>query len=90
MGLGFYMLHNTFQVQVTEVAPGARASAVALHAFSFFCGQALGVAIVGAALQGVGQFTALAGCAVAILLLGIVTAQLLARPAPPASSLPER
>ena len=90
MGLGFYMLHNTFQVQVTEVAPGARASAVALHAFSFFCGQALGVAVVGAALQGVGQFTALAGCAVAILLLGIVTAQLLARPAPPASGLPER
>ncbi len=37
MGLGFYMLHNTFQVQVTEVAPTARASAVALHAFSFFC-----------------------------------------------------
>ena len=31
-----------FQTQVTEVAPQARASAVALHAFSFFCGQALG------------------------------------------------
>ena len=45
MGLGFYMLHNTFQAQVTEVAPGARASAVALHAFSFFCGQALGVVL---------------------------------------------
>ena len=42
LGLGFYMLHNTFQVQVTEVAPTARASAVSLHAFSFFCGQALG------------------------------------------------
>ncbi|GJE18295.1 MFS transporter [Methylobacterium marchantiae] len=77
MGLGFYMLHNTFQVQVTEVAPGARASAVSLHAFSFFCGQALGVAILGAALQGLGQFTALALCAVAILALGIVTARLL-------------
>lgn len=23
LGLGFYMLHNTFQVQVTEVAPEA-------------------------------------------------------------------
>ena len=42
MGLGFYMLHNSFQTQVTEVAPRARASAVALHAFSFFSGQALG------------------------------------------------
>ena len=47
MGLGFYMLHNTFQAQVTEVAPKARASAVALHAFSFFCGQALGVVLMG-------------------------------------------
>ena len=78
MGLGFYMLHNTFQVQVTEVAPTARASAVALHAFSFFCGQALGVAILGGALQGLGQLTALSLCAVVIAGLGIVTARRLA------------
>lgn len=80
MGLGFYMLHNTFQVQVTEVAPGARASAVALHAFSFFCGQALGVAILGAALQGIGQFAALSACAVVILAVGIMTARSLSQP----------
>ncbi|WP_245259367.1 MFS transporter [Methylobacterium sp. 77] len=79
LGLGFYMLHNTFQVQVTEVAPTARASAVSLHAFSFFCGQALSVAILGAALQGLGQFTALAICAAVILVLGSVTARLLWR-----------
>lgn len=79
LGLGFYMLHNTFQVQVTEVAPAARASAVSLHAFSFFCGQALGVAILGLALQGLGQFAALALCAAATLCLGIVSARLLMR-----------
>ncbi|KQP06996.1 MFS transporter [Methylobacterium sp. Leaf93] len=79
LGLGFYMLHNTFQVQVTEVAPTARASAVSLHAFSFFCGQALGVAILGAALQGLGQFTALALCALVILGLGSLTGKLLSR-----------
>ncbi|MCC0804646.1 MFS transporter [Methylobacterium sp. W2] len=79
LGLGFYMLHNTFQVQVTEVAPTARASAVSLHAFSFFCGQALGVAILGAALQGLGQFTALAVCALVILVLGSLTGKLLSR-----------
>ncbi|CAA2102350.1 Multidrug export protein EmrB [Methylobacterium bullatum] len=79
MGLGFYMLHNTFQVQVTEVAPTARASAVSLHAFSFFCGQALGVAILGAALQGLGQFTALALCALVILGVGSLTGKLLSR-----------
>ncbi|CAA2136481.1 MFS transporter [Methylobacterium bullatum] len=79
LGLGFYMLHNTFQVQVTEVAPAARASAVSLHAFSFFCGQALGVAILGAALQGLGQFTALALCALVILGVGTLTGKLLSR-----------
>lgn len=78
LGLGFYMLHNTFQVQVTEVAPTARASAVALHAFSFFCGQALGVAILGGALRGLGQLTALSLCAVVIAGLGLVTARRLA------------
>ena len=79
MGLGFYMLHNTFQTQVTEVAPRARASAVALHAFSFFCGQALGVAVLGGALQLLGQFGALAACALVILTLGLVVGRLLAR-----------
>ena len=82
MGLGFYMLHNTFQTQVTEVAPTARASAVALHAFSFFCGQALGVAILGQALLNLGQFGALAACALTILALGIATAIALRRPPP--------
>lgn len=83
MGLGFYMLHNTYQTQVTEVAPKARASAVALHAFSFFCGQALGVAVIGQALLGFGQLGALLGCAVTILALGIGTAiALRQKPAP--------
>ena len=82
MGLGFYMLHNTFQTQVTEVAPKARASAVALHAFSFFCGQALGVAILGQALPSLGQFGALMACALTILALGIATAIALRRPPP--------
>lgn len=79
LGLGFYMLHNTFQVQVTEVAPEARASAVALHAFSFFCGQALGVAVMGLGLEALGQLPALALCAAAILVLGFATARRLAR-----------
>ncbi|MDP4004202.1 MFS transporter [Methylobacterium sp. NEAU K] len=88
MGLGFYMLHNTYQTQVTEVAPAARASAVALHAFSFFCGQALGVAVLGQALLRLGQFGALAACAVTILGLGIATAVALRRP-PEAVGFPD-
>lgn len=84
MGLGFYMLHNTYQVQVTEVVPEARASAVALHAFSYFCGQALGVAILGAALQGFGQFWAVTACALTIFGVGLASAVLLGPPAIPA------
>ncbi|RVU17734.1 MFS transporter [Methylobacterium oryzihabitans] len=81
LGLGFYMLHNTFQTQVTEVAPQARASAVALHACSFFCGQAIGVAVLGFGLATLGQFGALAACAVLIAVLGFITARRLAPPA---------
>jgi predicted MFS family arabinose efflux permease len=84
LGLGFYMLHNTYQTQVTEVAPEARASAVALHAFSFFCGQALGVAALSLSLDALGQFGALALSALVILLVGLVTAWRLARPIRPA------
>ncbi|MBZ6076944.1 MFS transporter [Microvirga puerhi] len=75
MGLGFYMLHNTFQAQVTEVAPSARASAVALHAFSFFVGQALGVVFMGFGLRHIG-LTASTGIAAAIILGVGVTASI--------------
>jgi MFS family permease len=47
LGLGFYMIHSAIQTRVTEVAPQARGSAVALHAFSFFLGQSLGPVVLG-------------------------------------------
>lgn len=52
---------------------------MALHAFSFFCGQALGVAVMGLGLDALGQLPALSLCAVAILVLGLATARRLAR-----------
>ena len=79
MGLGFYMLHNTFQAQVTEVAPKARASAVALHAFSFFCGQALGVVFMGIGLRNVGLTASTAIAAMVILAVGLIAASVLSR-----------
>lgn len=81
MGLGFYMLHNTFQAQVTEVAPGARASAVALHAFSFFCGQALGVVLMGFGLRNIGLTGATSAAALIIAGVGLAASYLLTRPA---------
>lgn len=79
LGLGFYMLHNTYQVQVTELSSTARASAVALHAFSYFCGQAISVAIFGFTLEHLGQFPALSLCAAVIFAVGVVTSIRLAQ-----------
>ncbi|WP_246742437.1 MFS transporter [Microvirga splendida] len=81
MGLGFYMLHNTFQAQVTEVAPEARASAVALHAFSFFCGQALGVVLMGFGLRNIGLTGATSVAALVIAGVGLAASFALTRPA---------
>ena len=71
LGLGFYMVHNTIQTRVTEVAPEARGSAVALHAFHFYVGQSLGPVVVGVAsgLLGAGVAFALAG--IGMLVLGL-------------------
>ena len=50
LGFGFFMMHNSIQTRVTEVAPGARGSAVALHAFFFFLGHSLGPLAYGPAI----------------------------------------
>jgi predicted MFS family arabinose efflux permease len=81
LGVGFYMLHNSFQTQVTELAPKARASAVALHAFSFFCGQALGVVLVGFGLTAAGLTATVSVLALTILAVGAVAAATLVKPA---------
>jgi len=69
LGLGFYMMHSAIQTRVTEVAPQARGSAVALHAFSFFLGQSLGPVAMGAgqALLGVEAALGLAALGLAAL-----------------------
>jgi predicted MFS family arabinose efflux permease len=42
MGVGFYMMHNCFQLAASEIAPKARGSAIALHSSCFFIGHAVG------------------------------------------------
>ncbi|MFC3125370.1 MFS transporter [Pseudoroseomonas globiformis] len=71
VGLGFFMLHNSIQVRVTEVAPGARGSAVALHAFCYFLGQAVGPALYGALLPPLGAAFALAAGGLGVLLISL-------------------
>ena len=77
MGWGFYSLHGSLQVFSTDLAPEARASAMSLHAFCFFMGQAVGPIIYGFSLGHAGKQATLILSATAILVLGIVAARLL-------------
>jgi predicted MFS family arabinose efflux permease len=71
-GLGFYMLHNTLQINATQMAPERRGAAVASFASCFFLGQAVGVASAGAlaAWLGTGGVIAVGAAGVLLVALG--------------------
>ncbi|HEY8611160.1 MAG TPA: MFS transporter [Roseomonas sp.] len=77
IGLGYFTMHNSLQMRVTEIAPRARGSAVALHAFSFFVGQSLGPLLFGALLAQMGAVAALLVSGAAMLTLGLVLSRVL-------------
>ena len=79
LGIGFFMIHNSLQNRATELAPTARGSAVALHAFFFFLGQGAAPALFGFSLHRLGHGLTITACAIVIALTGLVCAQLLAR-----------
>ena len=82
MGLGFYMLHASIQIFVTELAPATRSSAIAFHTFSIFVGQGIGTIVFGLGLASLGATVTLLICAAMIALVGTVAALLLTRPKP--------
>lgn len=82
LGFGFYMLHNCIQVQMLELAPHARGSTVAMHASSFFMGQALGPVLFGLAIPAVGALASTIVAGVVVMAVGIIGAQLLYRRPP--------
>lgn len=69
LGFGFFMLHNGIQVQMLELAPHARGSSVAMHAFSLFMGQAVGPVLYGLGLSVLGP---LASTVIGALAMGAV------------------
>jgi predicted MFS family arabinose efflux permease len=78
-GLGFYMLHNTLQVQATQMAPAARGTAVTLFACSLFFGQSTGVLLMAQSVDiGLLSF-AFTLAAVGVALLGAVVYGLVGR-----------
>ena len=62
-GLGFYMLHNTLQINATQMAPQRRGAAVSAFASCFYLGQSAGVAAAGVVVArlGTGIVIALGG-----------------------------
>ena len=73
------MLHNSLQTKATELAPTARGSAIALHAFFFFLGQAIGPVIFGLELSFLELTMTLAAQAMTIAAAGFVSTHLLKR-----------
>ncbi|MFN5446053.1 MAG: MFS transporter, partial [bacterium] len=75
-GLGFYMMHNTLQINATQMAPERRGAAVAAFASCFFMGQSLGVAINGSLFSVVGTPVLLSCSGLLLLIVGSRFAQL--------------
>ena len=69
-GLGFYMMHNTLQINATQMAPQRRGAAVAAFASCFFVGQAAGVALGGALLAQTGTAHIIAAAGVGVWVIG--------------------
>ena len=80
LGFGFYMLHAVIQIYASELAPVARGSAMALHSFFFFLGQAAGPVVYGGGLSTVGLGPVLLFGAVVLAAVGLTCAQWLRRP----------
>lgn len=79
LGLGFYMMHNTLQVNATQMAPDRRGAAVSAFAACFFLGQSAGVSLGGLSVGSIGASRFLALGALGLLVVSSVFVALLAR-----------
>lgn len=82
LGFGFYMLHAVVQIYASELVPTARGSAMALHSFFFFLGQAIGPVVYGAGLSTIGLMPVLLFGAAVLVAVGFTCAHWLRRPQP--------
>lgn len=79
VGGGLYMLHNTLQVNATQMAPDSRGAAVALFALSLFTGQSTGVWLGGMAVDAAGTVPLFLVTAIGMPLLALDFRRRLAR-----------
>ena len=78
-GLGFYMFHNTLQINATQMAPERRGAAVASFASSFFLGQSAGVTLAGIAAERIGTAATITAGAISVFVVAMVFGMLRAR-----------
>jgi predicted MFS family arabinose efflux permease len=78
-GLGFYMMHNTLQVNATQMVPQARGASVSMFAACFFLGQATGVTATGWLATLIGTGRAIGSGGAALLCIGLTFGHVLAR-----------
>lgn len=85
-GMGFYTMHSTLQTKATEMAPGARGTAVSFFAFALFLGQSAGVFTFGRIVERSGYPAAFVTAGVAIAVLTVWARWMFPRmkPRPPA------
>jgi predicted MFS family arabinose efflux permease len=81
LGFGFYMLHGVVQIYASELSPKARGSAMALHSFFFFLGQAVGPIVYGIGLNSIGLGPVLVFGGAVLVLVGFTCAQWLRKAA---------
>jgi len=81
LGFGFFMLHAVIQIYASELAPAARGSAMSLHAFFYFLGQAAGPAIYSLGFATIGVTAILVVGGVMLAATGLICAHYLRRDA---------
>jgi len=82
-GFGFYMLHGSIQVHVTELSPKARGLAASLHSCFFYLGQATGPVVYGYGFAHGGERSTMLVGALMIFAVGLVCSHLLRHRASP-------
>jgi predicted MFS family arabinose efflux permease len=80
LGLGFYLLHGSIQVHVTELSQTARGAAASLHSCFFYMGQAVGPVIYGYGFAHGGPEPSILVGAAVLMAVGILCARLLRHP----------
>lgn len=78
-GLGFFMLHNGIQFEVSELSQDFRGSAYALHAFCFFTGQFAGALLYGKLIPAMGASGAIYIAAIMMAAVGSLAGLYFAR-----------